>query len=123
MIRLYISIKTNTKPFLRIGPCIIITYVKSSDHYATTRSLNYRKVDHVMIASRLVTEDEYETECTSKYRIEFSKYDDWDKLIQDELKFNPSEDWMATIDKLKKTYPQFKQKAQLDIFNNHLQTN
>lgn len=114
MTRLYISIKTNPVPFIRIGPSIILNYVKPGDGYATVRSLAYRKVDHINVAYRNASDEEYTAE-TSPYRIEFIRYNDWEKLIQDEMKFNPSEEWISILKELKLKYPQFKQQSQLQL--------
>jgi hypothetical protein len=87
-------------------PRILLAYDSGGNWGAYRRMLDHRRVDHQNLCSRHASEEEYQ-ECAHAYRIGFISYDDWDKLIADEQKFDVPTAWIDELNRLKEQHPQF----------------
>lgn len=106
-VELHIKTKSGKGKVYKNTASIILTYHKdSTDSYIYTKSLKHRSVDKLDLARRDCDEEEYK-ECAHPYRLSFIHYKNWDTLLNDEKKFNPPQDWIDTLNKLKLEYPQF----------------
>ncbi len=68
------------------------------------------------LGKRVSTLDELKHEGFGGPRIGFSSYNDWDKFIQDELKYTDDPKWISELNKWKALYPQFNNHNQISLF-------
>jgi hypothetical protein len=92
---------------------ILLTYLKAGESYP--RFIEHRGITDTSVARRPAMPDEI-AECDNPYRTGFAAiYDDWEKLIEDEMSFTIPDDWIDKLRQLQKQYPQFKAKPQLQL--------
>lgn len=102
---LRLHIKTTEGGLIK-EPSILLDYTQRLNWGPCQRMLKHRRIDRQDLASRHCTEEELK-ECTHPYRVGFLRYDDWQKLIEDERKWTEDADWFAKLAELKRQYPQF----------------
>lgn len=85
---------------------IILAYQTGDDGGAFARMFKSRGIDGGSLGVRPCKQDEVD-ECAHPHRLTYLMYGDWDALINDEKKFEVSEDWIQTLEGLKGKYPQF----------------
>lgn len=109
-----IHIKTTSSGLIK-NPCILVSYHKTENSGLLHRMLNHRQVELQFLLKRFCSEDEYKSEA-DKYRVGFFKYSRWKLLIEDEMKFTTDENYLSSLEQLRKKYKQF-EIAQGEIFN------
>ncbi len=87
-------------------PFILLSYSNSENRILVEKMLKHRKVEHIELATRACSQEEFE-EQSHPYRVELIKYNDWDLLIQDEQNFTQDEEWLANLTQLKEKFNQF----------------
>ncbi len=99
---------------------IAVTYYRDVDYATISRSLKHKGYSETFIHSRLVSEDERNSEIPiESYRVKFTIYRCWDDFINDEKKFDLPEGWIEKMETLKKQYKSLdikSKKDQLKIF-------
>lgn len=106
MPNLSIHIKSKASGLLKI-PCILVSYYSANERPTVLKLLRHRKVEEQFAAERYATQEEHDNE-SHPYRTGFLVYTDWDKLINDELKYVSDSEWINQLNKLKLKFPQFK---------------
>ncbi len=83
---------------------IAVTYFKSEDSGAISRSLRHKGFD-TFLAIRKISSDERKTEISDiEYRIRYTTYDSWAKFLDDENKFDLPEGWIEKINQIRKNF-------------------
>lgn len=99
---------------------IAITYYRESDFIATSRSLKHKGYSETFVHTRLVSENERESEIPIEpYRIKFTVYRCWDDFINDEKIFDLPDGWLDKMEALRKRYRSLdikSKKEQLKLF-------
>lgn len=96
--------------------CIIITYLDNyNERSVVAKNLRHRGTNDNIYASRECTKEEMDNETSNPYRIEYIKYNDWDNFLNDEIKYNDSDEWISKLNNLKKMFPEFDKKGQLTL--------
>lgn len=114
-----LSVYIKDKPTEKNPSCIYVFYTENStDWCIADKNLKHKGVWRNEVAQRKCTQEEYDVEnAPGKYRLYYIKYDDWDKFINDELKYCKDEGWIERLNELKKQFPQFDRKGQLSLDN------
>lgn len=101
---LSIHIKTTGAGLIK-EPCILISYY-NEDWGVLQRMLNHRNIEKQFVLKRFATNEEMSIE-SHPYRVGFLVYRNWDKLINDEMKYTDDKMYLSTLENLKNSYPQF----------------
>jgi len=106
---LNVSIKTS-KAKLGCVPGIVLDYT-DNENQTSNKMLNSRGVDHQYLIRRRASKDEVENE-THPHRESIFNYNDWDKLIKDEMRYTSDQSWFDELSALRIKYPKFQQKQE-----------
>lgn len=93
---------------------IHFTILKSQDMFIFKKMADRRRME--FLGKRISTLEELNNEGFSGPRIGFSVYNDWDRFIQDELKYTADPDWISQLNQWKEQYPQFNTHNQISLF-------
>jgi len=105
LVEIWVKTKSTKGSLHSNNAAIGVGVIESVDSSAFSRMMKNRGFFH--LANRNSDEMEYE-ECGGKYRIGYMTYNNWDKLIADEKKFNCCDDaWVNKLQVFKSQYPQF----------------
>lgn len=111
-----LSIHIKTKESERNGAAILLSYYKINEDYGSiVRMLTHRGIDKQFVLCRTVSEDEYKSE-SHPTRLGFLPYNNWNALINDEMKFTSDPAYLTELGKLKEQYPQFNDTYQPQLF-------
>ena len=111
-----LSIHIKTKGSERNGASILVSYYKiNEDYHSIVRMLNHRGIDKHFLLTRAVGKDEYNSE-SHPTRLGFLPYNNWNALINDEMKFTSDQKYLAELMKLKDQFPQFNEAYQPQLF-------